>query len=452
MSTVDNPAALEIKLPYLFKRREYQKGLWTQVPKYYSKGVFIHHRRAGKDKTAWNKLIKEAMKKVAVYYYFFPTYKQGRKVIWDGIDPGSGIKFLDHIPKLLLKKKNDTEMKLTLVNNSIIQIVGTDDFDAIMGTPPYGCVFSEYALQDPRAWDYIRPILRENKGWAIFIFTPRGKGHGFDLYRMSQIVDDWYVEVMTVKDTKRDDGSSVYTEEDIQKEREEGMPEEMIQQEYFCSFEGFIQGAYFSKQIDQARKDKRITEVPHVAGNEVYTAWDLGVDDSTTIWLFQVISMQIRFIDYYENSGEGLGHYVKWLHSKPYVYGDNYLPHDAEHRKLGEIVETPQEILERLGIKPIIIVKRARDTLAVLHGIEAARNIISQCWFDVQKCARGLKSLECYHAEYDEVKKKLGNKPEHDHTSHASDSFRTFAVGFHFKGKKNKSVSEMMDSKRRRRR
>lgn len=435
----------EINVPHLYVPREYQLGIMTQVPHHYGRGVFIHHRRAGKDKSAWNKVIMEAVKKKAVYYYFFPTYKQGRKVIWDGIDSLTGVRFLDHVPKPLLAKQNDTEMKLTLFNGSIIQVVGTDDFNSIMGTPPYGCVFSEFALQDPRAWDYIRPILRENKGWAIFIYTPRGKNHGYELYRMAQSRDDWYTETLTVDKTKREDGTPVYTGRDIDEERAEGMPEEMIQQEYFCNWEGFIQGAYYSKQIEVARKDGRIGSVPHTSGHEVYTAWDLGVDDSTTIWFFQTIGKEIRFIDYYENSGEGLSHYAKVLKSLPYVYGDHFMPHDANARKLSETAETPREILDRLGVRPAILVQRPRDTQAVLRGIEAGRNVLSQCWFDAVKCKRGLTSLECYHAEYDEVKKKLGDRPEHDHTSHAADSFRTFAVGYRPKGKKVVSVTEMMN-------
>jgi hypothetical protein len=437
---------VDIKLPYLFEARDYQQGIMTQVPRYYSRGVFVHHRRAGKDKSAWNKLIKEALKTKAIYYYFFPTYKQGRKAIWDAIDPRTGLKFLDHIPKALLKKKNDTEMKIILANDSLIQIVGTDDYNAVMGTNPYGCVFSEYALQDPRAWEYIRPILRENKGWAIFVYTPRGMlNHGFRLYQTAMSSDDWYAEVKTVNDTKRDDGSPVVSEEDIQKERDEDMPDEMIEQEYFCNFEGFVQGAYYAKQMREARNDKRVSSVPYDSKFEVYTAWDLGVDDSTTIWFFQLIDKEIRFIDYLEDSGEGLGFYAKELDKKPYKYGDHYLPHDGEARKLAERAETPRQILERLSIKPIRIIKRPRDTQAVKRGIQAGRNILSQCYFDKAKCSKGIAALENYHAEYDEVKKKLGDAPHHDHTSHGADSFRTFAVGFRPITKKRRSVSEMMD-------
>ena len=436
----------DIKLPHLFQPRDYQVGLFSQVPRYYQRGVFIHHRRAGKDKTAWNKIIMEARKKTAVYYYFFPTYSQGRKIIWDGIDSKTGIKFLDHIPKEIIKKTNDSEMKIVLENNSIIQIVGTDNFNSVMGTPPFGCVFSEYSLQDPRAWDYIRPILRENGGWAIFIFTPRGKNHGWELFRLAQTLDDWYTERLTIRDTFREDGLPIISEQMIEAERAEGMSEELVQQEYYCSFEGFTHGAYYTKQLEKAKKDSRICVVPHSTGHEVYTAWDLGVDDSTTIWFFQVVGLSFRFIDYYENTGESLAHYAKLLDSKQYKYGDHYLPHDVEHRTV-QTAKSTREILQELGLRSIITIQRAKDIDSVLGGIEAGRNILSQCWFDEKRCVRGLKALEAYHAEYDEVKKKLSNRPAHDWSSHAADAFRTFAVGYREKVK-HKSVTEMMASRR----
>jgi phage terminase large subunit len=147
-----------ITLPHKFNPRDYQLPLMSQVPAFYKRGVFVHHRRAGKDKTAWNKVICEAVKKKAGYYFFYPTYAQGRKAIWEGIDPRTGLKFLDHIPAELIKRKRDDDMLLELINGSIIQVIGTDKFNNVMGTPPYGCVFSEYSLQDPRAWEYIRPI------------------------------------------------------------------------------------------------------------------------------------------------------------------------------------------------------------------------------------------------------------------------------------------------------
>lgn len=426
----------KIRIPHLFTPRTYQHSLMGFLSAGYRRYSGVWHRRAGKDKTAINLVVSQMVQHVGAYYYFFPTYQQAKKVIWDGIDPRTGMKYLDHFPKhLQAKEPNNTDLKITFTNGSFFQLVGTDSFNSIMGTNPIGCVFSEFSLQDPRAWDYIRPILRENGGWAAFIFTFRGKNHGWELHRRAETDPLWYAETLTVRDTRRDDGSPVITEADIEQDRKEGMDEALIEQEYYCSPEGYQLGAYYAKQLKKAREDKRICVVPHATGHEVYTFWDLGVDDSTTIWFMQAIGKELRFIDYYENSGEGFNHYAKVLKEKPYVYGDHYMPHDVEQRKLGAEVFSVRTVAENLGIKPIITVARARDTQAVLGGIEAGRNIISQCWFDDVKCSRGLMALEGYHAEYDEVKKKLDNKPAHDWTSHGADAFRTFAVGYAEKAK-----------------
>jgi hypothetical protein len=238
---------MRVTVPHAFIPRLYQERLYNCLANGYKRGVAIWHRRAGKDKTLFNLTVKEAYKAPGVYYYFFPTYNQGKKILWDGIDPRTGLKFLDHIPPEILEKKTDTEMKITLNNRSIIQVVGTDNFDSIMGTNPRGCVFSEFSLQDPRAWDYIRPILRENNGWALFVYTPRGKNHGWELYRMAQAQRDWFTSLLTARETRREDGTPVITEADIEKDRAEGMSDELIEQEYYCSFEGFVQGAYYAK-------------------------------------------------------------------------------------------------------------------------------------------------------------------------------------------------------------
>lgn len=425
---------VQIRIPHLFNPREYQYNLMGFLGAGFKRYSGVWHRRAGKDKTAINLCVSEMTKNVGAYYYFFPTYKQAKKVIWDGIDPRTGVKYLDHFPKeLMAKDPNNSEMKITFKNGSLFQLVGTDDFNSIMGTNPRGCVFSEYSLQDPRAWDYIRPILRENGGWAVFIFTFRGRNHGYALHEMAKSQPDWYSETLTVRDTKREDGTPVITEDDIKKDIAEGMDESLVDQEYYCSPDGFIQGAYYAKQFKALREEKRITAVPWKPGFEVYTAWDLGLDDSMTIWFIQPQGKTFNVIDYYENSGFGLEHYAKVIKERPYVYAEHYMPHDANEREMtnGEIPKTRKEVAENLGIKPITVVNRAKDMDIIVNvHIPAVRTILPSCWFDEKKCARGLSALEGYHSEYDEEKKILSNRPYHDWTSHGADAFRTFAVGY----------------------
>ena len=346
----------------------------------------------------------------------FPTYAQAKKVLWDGRDR-EGFPFMAHIPHEIVKTSNETELRKELVNGSAIQLIGTDNIDSVLGTNPIGCVFSEYAMQDPRAWDYMRPILRENGGWAIFDYTPRGKNHGYALYQMARSNPEWFAEVLTVDDTR------ALSPGDIDKERKEGMSEELIQQEYYCSFEGVQFGAYYGKQLQQAEQDKRIGNVPYETELGVETWWDLGIGDSTAIWFTQSVGREVRIIDYYEASGEGFPHYAKVLQGKPYIYSQHHAPHDIEVRELGS-GRSRREVAQSLGITFQVV-----PNISVEDGIEAARAILSRCWFDKLKCERGLNALASYHKDWDDRLKTWRSQPQHDWASHAADAFRYLAVG-----------------------
>lgn len=211
------------------------------------------------------------------------------------------------------------------------------------------------------------------------------------------------------------------------------MGEALYQQEYHCSFQGAVLGAYFAKQMARAESEGRIGSVPHQEGIEVDTFWDLGVDDSMTIWFIQHINGWHHVIDYYENSGYGLEHYAKIMHGKPYEYGNHYMPHDAAAREMtnSEIAQSRKEVAEDLGIKPVIITKRAKNIDVVIqYQIPAVRNTLPRCRFDATRCATGISALKNYRAEYDEEKKKLSNRPLHDWSSHGSSAFIVFATGY----------------------
>jgi hypothetical protein len=377
----------------------------------------VWHRRAGKEKTFINYVARRAAcDRVGTYFYLFPTYTQAKKVLWDGRDR-EGFPFLAHFPREIVRKKNEAELRVELVNGSAIQLVGSDNIDSVLGTNPVGCVFSEYALQDPKAWDYMRPILRENGGWAIFDYTPRGKNHGFSLYQMARNNPDWFAEILTVADTK------ALSEDDINKERREGMSEELVQQEFYCSFEGVQFGAYFGKQLKDAEDDGRVTRVAYEPNIGVETWWDLGIGDSTAIWFTQSIGREIRVIDFYEASGEGFPHYAKKLQERPYVYSRHHAPHDIEVRELGS-GRSRKETAASLGIVFDVV-----PNLALEDGIEAARSLIARCWFDQDRCERGLNALASYHKAYDDKARDWKSYPAHDWSSHAADAFRYLAVG-----------------------
>ena len=218
-----------VTVPANYTPRPYQVKMYNCIADGYKRGVAVWHRRAGKDLTLLSITAKEAFKRIGTYFYFYPEFKQGRKAIWDGFDR-DGVRFISRIPDEVISRKVNDEMKIELINGSIIQIVGTDNIDSIMSSNPIGCVFAEYSLQKPQAWDFVRPILLENGGWALFNFTPRGLNHGWDIYKMASKDPKWFCEKLTIEDTGAVDMSL------IDQERNEGVSDAMIRQEYYCDF------------------------------------------------------------------------------------------------------------------------------------------------------------------------------------------------------------------------
>lgn len=411
-----------ITLPHKYEPRAYQRPVHAALDGGIKRAYLIWHRRAGKDKTAWNHLIKETQKRVGVYFYVFPTYRQGKKALWDGID-GQGVKLLDHIPKALIKSMNATEMKIELTNGSLIQVVGSDNIDNLMSTNPVGAVFSEFALQDPAAWDYLSPIFVENDGWVIFVTTPRGRNHAFKLYEMAlQNQEHWHVSLLGVKDT------GVVSLERIERERREGKSDELINQEYHVSWDAPLPGAYYSREITAAYTDtpSRITKVPYQKAALVDTWWDIGVDDYTAIWFTQSIGREIHVIDFYQGSGEGLPHYARMLGEKRdklgYAYGRHVGPHDMAVREFGSGKSRVDTALD-LGIR-FEVCKRH----ALADGIEAVRGLLPICYFDQDKCQKGIDALASYTKKFDEKNQQFTSTPEHNFASHGADAFRTLAM------------------------
>ena len=426
---------INLTLPNNWDPRPDQEPVWDYLQNGGKRAVQVAHRRWGKDDIALHYTATAQQQRVGNYWHMLPRYEQARKVIWNAINPRTGLRRIDEaFPEPLRKKTLDHQMMIEFESGSIWQLVGSDNYDSIVGAPPVGITFSEWAIANPMAWPYLEPILVENNGWALFIYTSRGNNHGKTMYNHAVAADGWFSSRMAATETP------VFTEQQLSETRdglvavfgyELGMA--LYEQEYLCSWEGAVFGAYYAKQIRDARADGRITSVPHQAGHEVETFWDLGVDDSMSIWFMQASGKAYHFIDYYESQGYGLEHYAKVLKGKPYVYGSHGMPHDAEIREMtnAEIAKSRKEVAEDLGIKPIEIVQRARnmDTIIQVH-IPAVRNMIEQSWFDERKCEKGIACLENYRANYDEEKKVLTNKPLHDWSCHGADAFRTFAMGW----------------------
>lgn len=426
---------MDIQIPWKYSPRSYQQT-FLQAMKHKRRAVLVWHRRAGKDKTTLNFTILKMLERKGLYYYFFPTYAQGKKILWDGLGR-DGFRFMEHFPGWLNPGARDSlvsqvwqdDMKIELSNGSIFQIIGTDKMDSIVGTNPVGCIFSEYSLQNPKAYDLVRPILRENQGWAVFVYTPRGKNHGHRLYMRVKDNPDWYSSMLTVDMTRRDapgeDNSQVVTPSDIDDDRKEGMSEALIQQEYFCDFEGAIEGAYYADAIARMKKENRLILTPHDPALLVDTAWDLGIDDSTAIIFTQTAigGQVLRVVDYYENNGYGLEHYVKYLREKDYAYGIDYMPHDLKVREWGTGKTRYQQAVS-LGLHPVVVTK-----LSVEDGIQAVRRLLPRVYMDPDRCARLHDAVVSYHREFDE-KLQVWGKPVHDWSSHAADALRYRAIAW----------------------
>ena len=378
----------------------------------------VWHRRSGKDKTLINLVAKKALERVGTYYYFFPTYQQGKKILWNGIDK-DGFKFLDHFPKEVRRRTDNGEMLVELKNGSIFQVIGTDNVDSIVGTNPIGCVFSEYALQDPIAWGYIRPIILENGGWAVFNFTSRGRNHGYTLFKYAQSQKDWFVQVLKADET------GVFTAEQLEEEKKQYIIEDgddlRFQQEYMCSFDGAIQGSYYGKILQLIEDKGHIKSGIYDPNLPVSTVWDLGIGDATAIWFVQSAGNEIRLVDYLESQGEGLQYYINELSKKGYTYKEHYAPHDIEVRELGS-GQSRIETARNMGINFRVV-----PNLSIDDGIQAVRKILPICWFDT-KNERGLECLRQYHKEYDDKRQTFKDHPAHDWSSHGADAFRYLAV------------------------
>lgn len=427
----------EITFPHQYTPRWYQTNLWKYMQKggfRRKRGVWVVHRRGGKDLNAIHLINTAGAERPGLYWHVFPTYAQGKKIAWDG-KTKEGKAFRAAFPTQLVEGENHTEMKMTLKNGVIYQVIGADKPDSLVGPNPVGIVFSEWSLMNPTVLDLMKPILAENEGWALFIYTPRGKNHGWKQLQLAKKngIDKggrWFWEVLPNSYT------GVVSQEDIEQERREGMSDEMIAQEFDCSFDSPMEGSYYGKLLDKAEREKRIGNIPWDPKLPVHTAWDLGIGDYMSIWFYQVYGHEVRIIEYYQNCGEGLAHYAKFLKDKDYVYGNHYAPHDIEVRELGT-GKSRKEVARGLGIRFI-----AGRQLPVDEGIEAVRGLLPQCWFDEKKCELGLDGLRSYHKEYDEDNKVFRDKPEHDWASHPADSFRELAVSLKKRSKGNKKPQE----------
>jgi hypothetical protein len=394
-----------------YKPRKLLKPFHRRTERY---AIIVAHRRFGKTVAAINDLIRDALtipRKNVRVAYIAPYYRQAKAIAWDYL--------LEYTKDIEGSVANASELRVDFQNGARIRLFGADNYDAMRGLYFDAVVLDEPADFPANAWPaVIRPSLSDRKGRATFIGTPKGKNEFWDIWHEAQDDPNWYAEMFRASET------SILDQEELDEARQT-MGDDRYDQEFECSFEAAIQGAYYAKEMKAAGEDGRICAVPYDRVASVVTAWDLGIGDSTAIWFGQFVGREVRIIDYYENSGVGLDHYAKVLLDKDYQYEQHILPHDVQVKELGT-GKSRLETLDALGIRNIEIAPK----LAVEDGIQAARSMIPRCWFDESKCGRGIEALRQYRRDYDERLKTWRGRPLHDWTSHGADAFRYLAVGY----------------------
>lgn len=420
---------LRIRIPNNWNPRPHQQALWNYLEGGGKRAVEVAHRRWGKDDVALHWTCSQAHEKIASYWHMLPLANQARKAIWNAVNPHTGVRRIDEaFPKALRESTQDHEMFIRFKSGSTWQVVGSDNFAGLVGSPPYGVVFSEWSLADPEAWSQLMPILRENKGWAIFIYTPKGKNHGWSTLKHAEAnPGTWFAETQAITQTK------LLTDEELAEElgqyvslygEDDGQA--YFDQEYNCSFTAPLLGSYYGSYLARARIDNRIGLFPHVPGIQVYTGWDLGRSDDTTIWFAQRVGGMIRVIDYEYASGQTMDYYARLLQSKPYLYATHFLPHDGSNKVQHAPDSLAIQLMTLLAGKGDVIVLPRDDVDA---GVNAARQMFALCQFDEAQCEKGIASLESYKREWDDSRKTFKDTPLHDWASHGADGFRTLAVG-----------------------
>jgi hypothetical protein len=375
----------------------------------------VAHRRAGKTVACINDLIRRAYtdgKENGRYAYIAPYHSQAKSIAWD---------YLLRYTADVRVNANASELWVELMNGARIRLFGADNPDALRGLYLDGVILDEYADMRPRVWgEIIRPLLADREGWAVFIGTPKGHNSFYDIWRTAQASDSWYATAIRASE------SGLLPIGELSDARQ-GMTEDQYEQEFECSFEAAILGAYYGKEIKELEHSGRLCKVAYDRNLPVFTAWDLGYHDDTAIWFYQVTPSEVHLIDYYSGSGLSVEDYAEAVIGKAYRYERHFLPHDARAKTLAS---GGRSIVEQLathlgGINKLAIV----PNLSVQDGIQAVRMMLPRCWFDTGT-TDAVELLKQYQREWDEDRKAFRDKPRHDHTSHCADALRMLAVSW----------------------
>ncbi len=419
-------AVPKFKLPYNWQPRPYQLDAWNYLMSGGKRLNAAWHRRSGKDDLALHFTAVASQRRIGNYWHMLPEANQARKAIWDAVNPRTGKRRIDEaFPLEIRATTREDVMMIRFIWGSSWQVVGSDNYDSLVGASPIGIVFSEWALANPQSWAYLRPILLENGGWAMFIWTPRGRNHAVSMFEAHQADPEWFTQRLTADDT------TVFTTEQLKgelleyvKEFGEEAGQSKFDQEYHCNFDSAILGAVYGKWLAKLDLKGRICRVDPEPGVEVHTAWDLGYDDATAIWWWQSLPGEVRFLDYFESNLQDVPFYCDKIKNardrqgKPYQYGRHFVPHDAAHKLLAaggrSIVERAKN---ECGLQMWVV-----PSTSVENSISAFRLTLERAWFDSERCAAGLNALRQYQFKWVEAAQMFSKEPHHNWASHAADA------------------------------
>jgi len=401
-----------------YRPRRHQDFLHARVRRF---NVILAHRRFGKTIFCLNEMVDRALRnprKNPQYAYIAPTYGAAKRISWDFLK-----EILRDVPGV---EYRETELKAIIPRSDKrdeirIFLLGAEKPAAIRGVYLDGVVLDEYSEQDPTVFtQVVRPALSDREGWAIFIFTPKGSNHAYEMYRhaTSDKTGTWFACRFKASET------GVIPQAELEAAAAIMGPEE-YEQEYECSFTAALVGAYYKAEMGLAQKEGRIAKVPYDNHSRVTTAWDLGMDDSTVVWFIQECGRELHVIDHLEVSSKGLPEIVKMIRDKPYDYAEHLLPHDAAARELGT-GKSRVEIIKKLGLKNVRIAPRLKRE----DGIAAVRSILGRMWFDEGECGYGIEALKSYERVFDNRENVFKTVPKHNWASHSADALRTFATGY----------------------
>jgi hypothetical protein len=425
----------EVKLPYI-PFRPYQIELQVKL---YIEKVLRHllerPRRSGKEVESWNLLIEGSIESPGLYMMVYPTNVRAKAVLWDGailMPNGASVKFLEMIPKRLIQSINNQEMKIKLVNGSVIWVVGSDiDPDKLRGTNPRGIVYSEFAFQDPRVFYVMLPALRQNGGWLIGQSTFDGMNHFYQLIEHNKNDPLWYCRADSIVTLLDENGNRYITDEMIEEDRRAGMPEYLIQQEYYGVVQINQETKYFAHAMKVILECGRLVPNLVIPNANVYSAFDIGVNDCTAITLFQVRRidnyLKPSVIGYFENNNRDLAFYVmeirRFCNRYNLTFKDHFVPHDGQKRDFNTGKNTI-DFLRDMGESGFVVPRPTSKE----NAIESMRRMLYLCDFNKENTQRLIDCLANYSKEFDDKMGTYKNRPLHNWASHGVDSFQTMTL------------------------